>query len=118
MLITASVDTLPGGIAVVKVSGPMTLGSSLKMVESQIHSTIAAGASKIALDLAAVDYVDSAGLGLMVHLFGMLSEQGGTLRLSGVAPRVMTLLTLTKTDTVLTIDPDVHASLDALRVLA
>lgn len=117
MLISATVDTLPGGLAVVRVSGPMTLGSSLKMVESQIHSTIAAGARKIALDLAQVDYVDSAGLGLLVHLFGVLREKGGTLRLSGVSQRVMTMLQITKTDTVLTIDSDVQHSVEALQAL-
>ena len=46
------------------------------------------------IDLTAVDYVDSAGLGLLMYTYGTLNGNNGALRLCGVAPRVMSLLQL------------------------
>ena len=58
----------------------------------------------------------SAGLGMIVYTYGALREKSGTLRLGGVAPRVESLLKLTKTDTYLAIDPSREESLAALKL--
>jgi anti-anti-sigma factor len=62
-----------------------------------------------------VDYVDSAGLGLLVHTFGLLNGKGGTLRICCVQPRLRAMLHTTKTDTILAVDPTREASLAALK---
>jgi anti-sigma B factor antagonist len=114
MPVTASIDRQNGGPAVVTLAGHMTLGSSLSLVESQVRSAINSGADKVVLDLTAVDFVDSAGLGMLIHLYGSLSGRGGALRLCGVAPRIMSLLELTKTNTLLAVDGTLAESLAAL----
>jgi anti-anti-sigma factor len=58
--------------------------------------------------------MDSAGLGMIVFIFGTLREKQGALRICGVAPRLLTLLQLTKTDTFLAIDQTRADSLAAL----
>jgi len=114
MPLNATIERLPEGRAVVALAGPMTLGSSLKLADAQIQTAIADGVTKMVIDLTGVDYVDSAGLGMLVFTYGTLNEKGGSLRLCGVAARVMSLLKLTKTDTFLVIDASREESLAAL----
>jgi anti-sigma B factor antagonist len=114
MLLSASIDQHAEGPAVVTLAGRMTLGSSLSLVESQVRSAINGGTRNMVFDLTGVELVDSAGLGMMIHVYGSLRSRSGTLRLCGVAPRVLSLLELTKMDTLLAIDPTLKDSLAAL----
>jgi len=115
MPLSASIENLPQGIAVVRLSGGLTLGTSLKIADSQIQSEIEDGFSRMVIDLTDVEYVDSAGLGMLMYAYGMLSEKKGALRLCGVNPRVMSLLQMTKTDKLLPIDKSLDESLAALQ---
>jgi anti-anti-sigma regulatory factor len=51
---------------------------------------------------------------MLVYAFGALREKNSSLRICGVAPRLLSLLQLTRTDTFLAIDPDRAESLAAL----
>ncbi len=115
MPLSASIENHPKGIAVVSLSGRLTLGSSLKIADSQIQAAIEDGVSRVVLDLTDVEYMDSAGLGMLMVAFGLVNEKNGSLRLCGVAPRVMSLLQMTRTDGLLPIDPTREESLAALR---
>ena len=99
----------------VTLSGGLTLGTSLKIADSQIQAAIEDGASKMVIDLTDVEYVDSAGLGMLMYAYGMLNEKRGGLRLCGVNPRVLSLLQMTKTDTFLPIDTSRDESFAAIR---
>ena len=115
MPLSAHIEHLPHGIAVVRLSGGLTLGTSLKIADSQIQSAIEDGVSRLVIDLTDVEYVDSAGLGMLMYAYGMLNQKGGALRLCGVTDRVMSLLQMTKTDTFLPIDKSLDESVAALQ---
>ena len=115
MPVTASIEQHPDGSTVVVFTGPITLGSSLSLVDSQVRSLISSGARLIVFDLSGVESVDSAGLGMLIYAYGSLAAKGGKLRLCGVAPRVQSLLELTKMNTLLAIDATREDSLAALR---
>jgi len=115
MPLSANIENLPHGIAVVRLSGGLTLGTSLKIADCQIQAAIEDGVSKLVIDLTDVEYVDSAGLGMLMYAYGMLNEKKGTLRLCGVTARVLSLLKMTKTDMLLPIDKSLDESLAALR---
>jgi anti-anti-sigma factor len=66
MPVTASIEQHPDRCAVAVLTGQITLGSSLSMVESQVRSVINDGVSKIVFDLTDVGFIDSAGLGMLV----------------------------------------------------
>ena len=114
MFVNATVERLPDATAVVTVSGPMTLGTSLRFADSRVQAAIADGVTRLVFDLTGVDYVDSAGLGMIVYTYGILREKNGTVRLCGVAPRVASLLKLTKSDSFLPIDAGREESLAAV----
>ena len=76
---------------------------------TEIDQLIRDGRVKLVLDLAAVTYIDSAGLGLMVAKFVSLRSRGGDLRLVHPTPRSMHLMTITSLATVF----ETYASEDA-----
>lgn len=113
MPLSANIERLPDNIAVVTLQGPLTLGTSLKIADSQIQAAIAEGVTRMVLDLAGVNFIDSAGLGLIVYAYGVLNDKQGMLRICGATPQVVSLMRLTKTDTFLAIDDGRKDSLAA-----
>ncbi|MDE3201319.1 MAG: STAS domain-containing protein [Acidobacteriota bacterium] len=114
MLLTANIENLSDTTAVVTFSGPLTLGTSLKMVDSQVQQAIQGGVTRMVFDFSSVDFVDSAGLGMIVCTYGAINEKNGAFRLCGVQPRIQSLLHLTKTDNFLPIDTGRDESLAAM----
>jgi anti-sigma B factor antagonist len=114
MHVNATIEKLPEAIAVITLDGNMTLGTSLKVADSQVHAAIDDGFTRMVIDLTGVDYLDSAGLGMLIFTYGTLNEKGGALRVCGVRPRVLSLLKLTKTDGFLPIDQTRAESFSAL----
>jgi anti-sigma B factor antagonist len=114
MPVNARIELLPGDTAVFTLTGAMTMGTSLRSVDVQLQNALASGILHMVLDLHGVEYADSAGLGLLVHTFGLLNEKGGTLRLCGIQPRLRAMLHTTRTDTILSLDNTREESLAAL----
>jgi anti-sigma B factor antagonist len=116
MPLNVEIEKLPDGVSVVTMTGQLTLGLNLKLADSQVHAAIAEGANKLVFDMTGLDYLDSAGLGMLVFTYGTLNEKGGTLRLCGVASRIASVLKLTKTDELFGMDATREESLAALGV--
>lgn len=114
MLLQTSIRTVTADTAVITLTGPLTLGTSLKTADMQIQSAITRGALRLVLEMSGVPYIDSAGLGSLVHASGVVGERGGALRLAGVTDRVASLLRMTKVDTLLPMDADEATALAAL----
>ncbi len=97
-------------ITVVAPAGRLTLGRETLAFETMFADLISKGAQKVILDLAQLAYVDSAGLGVLLQSASKIKQAGGGLRLSNVGPRVMQVIKMTHTDSVLPIDADVPTS--------
>jgi anti-sigma B factor antagonist len=95
-----------GIIAVVDVSGRITVGEGNVMLRDVVGKLIDEGRKKIILNLARVDYIDSSGLGELVKTHTTIRNQGGQLKLVSLNPRIKTLLEMTKLSAVFEIDPD------------
>ena len=105
------VERIDATTVVITLKGRMTLGMSLREVESKINHIAEDGTRKLVLDMAGVEYVDSAGLGLLMLLYGKMKTEGGQLRLVAPDKQLLALFKLTCTDSILTIDPDRAAAL-------
>jgi anti-sigma B factor antagonist len=60
-----------------------------------VTSLLAAGERKVLVDLAPVNYIDSATIGCLMDLYRQASAVGGVLKVCGVQKRVETMLTMT-----------------------
>jgi anti-sigma B factor antagonist len=101
-----------GDIAVIDLSGRLTLGDGTERLRDKVNSLLHQGHRKLILNLAAVDYLDSAGLGEIVGTYATVKRQGGSLKLLGVTSRIRDLLSITK---LLTVFETFDAENDAVR---
>ncbi len=109
-----AVEKLDAATAVAVIQGSLTMGTSLKTIDHNLQALIQGGVSRVVVDMTACPYSDSAGLGVLMHTFGLVQERGGAMRLCGVTERVSNLLKMTRTDTILSMDADRETSLAAL----
>jgi anti-sigma B factor antagonist len=83
------------GVCTIKLTGPLVL-SNMFAFQTRLREEKNAN---VILDLSAVPYVDSAGIGVLVNGLVSCKNHGRTLVLAGVVERVMTVLKVTKVDT-------------------
>ena len=89
-----------GDAAILDLKGRMTLGEGDELLKDKVNSLLHQGRTKIVLNLEAVPYIDSAGLGEIVRTYTSVSRQGGKLKLLGLTKRITDLLSITKLLTV------------------
>ena len=89
-----------GDVIILDLKGKMTLGEGDELLKDKINSLLAAGKKKLLLNLEAVPYIDSAGLGEVVRTYTTVSRQGGSLKLLNLTKRIEDLLSITKLLTV------------------
>lgn len=89
-----------GGVTIVDVSGKITLGDGDIELTDKLRSLVQQKRKHLLLNLANVSYVDSAGLGAIVHSYATVKNQGGSLKLLNVTKRLNDLLSITKLLTV------------------
>ena len=91
-----------GGVAVVVIEGRVdsTTASSVGQV---LNETLATGATRLVIDLEAVDYVSSAGFREFIAALKKTNEVDGDLRLASPSERVREVLELTGLASVLAI---------------
>jgi anti-anti-sigma factor len=82
-------------------------------IESKISDVAGNGIHKLILDLSGIDFLDSAGLGALMILYGNMKVRGGQLRLVAPGAKVLDVLKLTRTDSILAIDTNLEAALEA-----
>ena len=105
------VTRLIDGVEVVKISGRIELGEGSAAVREDLRDLLARGRKKIVLDLADVDYIDSAGLGALVSAFTSVRNEGGDLKLVYLTKKVQDLLQMTKLYTVFDVFDDETAAI-------
>lgn len=115
MILQTEVFQFEPDITGISCAGRFTLGTRLSETEALIHSLIARGARKVALDLKHVDVVDSAGLGIIMRIFGELNQRGGSLRIAAPCEQVQRLFAITHTASILAVDPDLVTSVRKLQ---
>ena len=94
------VERTVSDVTVLDLKGKMTLGEGDELLKDKINSLLACGKKKLLLNLEAVPYIDSAGLGEIVRTYTTVSRQGGSLKLLNLTKRIEDLLSITKLLTV------------------
>ncbi|MGZ4875107.1 MAG: STAS domain-containing protein [Candidatus Angelobacter sp.] len=102
-----------GGVAVVDMSGRITLGEGSVVLRDTIRDLIGKGNKKILLNLGDVTYIDSSGIGELVSAFTAVRREGGELKLLNLTKKVHDLLQITKLYTVFDIKDDEATAIKA-----
>lgn len=83
-------------VTILDLDGSVRLGEEESHLRETVKDLLAAGRTKILLNLDEVDYIDSSGIGALVYSFTTVRRQNGQLKLLNLSQRVHDVLTLTK----------------------
>ena len=111
MILEAEFEPVDLTTVVFRLTGRMTLGERLREVESRISEVANHGIHKLILDLSGIEYLDSAGLGALMVLYGNMKVRGGQFRLVAPGAKVLEVLKMTHADSILNIDRNLEAAL-------
>lgn len=102
-------DKQVGDVTILKITGSIDALTAPKISE-YITSLISKKNIRLVADLSGVDYTSSAGLRVMLGAIKETRSQGGDMRLAGVQPDVMKVLTLSGFTSILKIFDDTDSA--------
>lgn len=89
-----------GGHVVLAPEGKFNLVAAPPL-KARVDDLVAAGKTRLVVDLHAVDFIDSSGLGALIGGLKSARQQGGDLRIAGAGDQVRAVLKLTNLDRIL-----------------
>lgn len=102
-------------VVIMDLSGRITIGEGALTVRNAFQDLLRIGNRKFLLNLADVDYIDSSGLGELVHLYTTVrKEPDGQVKLLNLTRRIRDLLQITK---LLTVFESFDSEIEALKSL-
>lgn len=114
-----------GDVAILDLDGRLSLGEALAfgpgsgvVLNETIRELTRRGQKKILLNLAAVTYVDSSGVGQLVGALTSARNQSGDVKLLRPSNHVLDLLKTTKLDKVFDIQEDEVAAIQSFSKVA
>ena len=85
-----------GALTILDLSGKLTIGDGAQLLKDKVESLVFQKRDQIIVNLAAVPYIDSGGLGQLVACYASLTRAGGRLTLLNLNTRNHDLLSITK----------------------
>jgi anti-sigma B factor antagonist len=104
-----------GDAMAVDVVGRIALGEGGRQLREAIRMSMEQGKKHIVLNLAAVDFIDSSGLGELVRTHATVRSHGGQMKIVNPSKHVHDLLKMTKLDRVLDIEQDEASALNSFQ---
>jgi anti-sigma B factor antagonist len=104
-----------GMITVVDISGRITLGEGSALLRRTVRELLDDQRTRIVLNLADVNYIDSSGIGELVSAFTAVKNRGGEMKLLHLTKKVHDLLQLTKLFTVFDVYSDEPTAIGSFR---
>ena len=83
-------------ISVVALSGRIVFGDESDALRAKLNSLIAEGKQRIVLNMKNIEYIDSAGLGILIAAHLSAKTHGGSLRLCDLGRKFLEVLRMTK----------------------
>ena len=77
-----------GVVCTLKLKGRLTSGEAVNKFENAFQNSLASGHIFLVLDLEALPYIDSSGIGSLVNALRQANKVGGTVKLVTPAPFV------------------------------
>ena len=103
MLLQIEEKRIDPDLTVVELVGKLALGRESQRIETIIDELLKSGRVRVILDMTGVDYIDSAGIGLIALTSGRLKEAGGKMVIVAPEGRVLSLLKMTQVSMIVTI---------------
>jgi anti-sigma B factor antagonist len=95
-----------GAVTIVTVEGDLVIGEPEATFKRTIAQLLEQGQVQLLIDMTAVKFLDSSGLGALVRAMTTSQNEGGQTKLLGAGPQVRKLLQMTRLDSVFEMHDD------------
>ena len=85
-----------GAVTILDLNGKLTIGDGAQLLKDKSESLVFQKRIQVIVNLAAVPYIDSGGLGQLIACYTTLTRAGGRLTLLNVNTKNHDLLSITK----------------------
>jgi anti-sigma B factor antagonist len=92
--------TMDSGVVVVQPTGRLNMVAA-PALRKQLNDIVESGGSRLVIDLSAIEFIDSSGLGALIAALKIARKSGGDLRIAAPTRQVCTVLELSNLDRVL-----------------
>jgi anti-sigma B factor antagonist len=98
-------------VTILDLDGRLTIGDGAELLRDTVKRLVSQGRTKVLINLTKVPYIDSGGLGELVHCSVSAKNATGAVKLMGLASKVTDLLAITR---LVTVFDTFETELDAL----
>jgi len=88
--------TVDGDTAVIRLEGNLIAGEAERAISEETDSLVRDGVRTIVIDLAGISFVDSSGLGALIHCYKECVQAGGGVRLRRMSDQLRGLLEIAR----------------------
>lgn len=99
-----------GQVKIIKLRGRLALGEAVDRLRSTMEDLVAAGDSRLVLDVEELPTIDSSGIGLLSRFLTATKQKGGSLKLVNPSKFVVQTLKLVGLLNLFEVFPDVQAA--------
>jgi anti-sigma B factor antagonist len=104
-----------GDVRIVRVRESKLTYPALSSFFAAVRQLVEDGARKLIIDLEAVSYIDSASIGCLMDIHRLLQDKEGSVKLSGLQPRVETMISMTGVHKIIDVHREGAEALAAFR---
>ena len=102
-----------GAVTIITVTGDLVIGDAESNFKKAVTRLLEEGHVNLLIDLSAVGFLDSSGLGALVRALTNSQKEGGQTKLLNAGPQIRKLLQMTKLDSVFEIHEDMEAAVSS-----
>jgi anti-sigma B factor antagonist len=100
-------------LMVLEVSGKIMGGSDHDRFKEEITGLIEGGYKDVILDLSAVPWINSTGLGILISGFTSLKNAEGTMKVCNVKERVLSIFYISQLENIFQVFPSMQEAIDS-----
>jgi anti-sigma B factor antagonist len=93
-------ERVVGGLTILDLNGKLTIDNGAQLLKDKIQSLVFQSRTQLIVNLEAVPYIDSGGLGQLIACYTTLIKAGGRLTLLNVNKKNHDLLSITRLVTI------------------
>jgi len=101
------------GVMVITLSGSVMGGPDAAALNDELHKLAEKKKKKIVLDIAAVQTMNSSGLGMLIGALTAVKNSGGELKIAGASEKIESLLVITRLTSMFELFPDAQAAVSS-----
>ena len=106
--------TRHNAVTLIALEGSLLGGPDASELNGLVHDSIAAGTTKVAIDLGKVEFINSTGLGILIGCASALQKAGGRMLIASAPRKILELIKISKLTGFLQSTPTVKDALEQL----